>query len=127
MSDKFFLPPTSRARKLRRSATEAEAILWRRLRGNQLGVKFRRQHPIGPFVLDFFCDAESLAVEVDGGQHYDDEQQLADRKRTTELANYGVKALRFRNSEVLARTNDVLDAIVHAVDRSHASIERKPS
>ncbi len=98
------------AKDLRRRMTPAEAILWQELRRNQLdGLGFRRQHPVGPFVLDFYCAACKLAVEVDGAVH--DEQREQDTCRTEHLAAYGYRLLRFRNEEVLTNLPSVLARI----------------
>jgi very-short-patch-repair endonuclease len=117
MEEKSDSSRKSRARALRRSATEGEALLWRRLRANQLGVKFRRQHPIGVYVLDFFCHSASLAIEVDGGQHFSNEAAAHDSRRSQFLSEYGIRVLRFTNAEVLSRTDSVLEAILRAVQR----------
>ena len=98
------------ARSLRANQTEAEALLWRRLRDRQLaGAKFRRQVPIGPFIADFACYAANLVVELDGGQHADTE--AADAARTAWLEQHGFRVLRFWNNDVLANPDGVLEAI----------------
>jgi very-short-patch-repair endonuclease len=96
-----------RARKLRRNGTEAECILWARLRRRQLGVKFRRQAVIGPFIADFACFAERLVIELDGPIHEDPVREREDRERQRWLENAGFQVLRFRNSE-LYRTPDAV-------------------
>jgi very-short-patch-repair endonuclease len=89
-----------RARKLRREPSEAERRLWQALRQRQLaGYRFRRQHPLGRYVLDFVCLEARLVIEVDGGQH--SEQQTYDQARTAWLAAQGFRVLRFWNHEVL--------------------------
>jgi len=99
-----------RAHTLRADHTDAEALLWNRLRDRRLaGVKFRRQHPIGPYVVDFCCIERHLVVEVDGGQHADAES--GDEKRSAYLASFGLKVLRFWNSDVLANIEGVLAQI----------------
>ncbi|MGV3724757.1 MAG: endonuclease domain-containing protein [Actinomycetota bacterium] len=108
------LPPASSemvqaARDLRRRQTPAEAALWERLRANRLrGRKFRRQHPVGVFVLDFFCDAARLVIELDGGIHLESEQRLRDVERQLVLETLGLTVLRFRNEEVLHNVDGVL-------------------
>jgi len=92
--------------KLRKQLTDAELKLWRRLKGEQLGVKFRRQHPFQRFVLDFVCLEKHLVVEVDGGQHA--EMLTADQERTALLQQAGFTVLRFWNNEVLNQTDDVV-------------------
>jgi len=82
--------------------TLPEVLLWRELKGRRLdGLQFRRQHPIGPYVLDFFCAEASLAVEVDGLGHGADGQPTLDARRDTWLAEMGVRTLRVSASEVL--------------------------
>jgi very-short-patch-repair endonuclease len=106
-----------RARKLRRNATEAEKRLWSRLRDRQLaGRKFRRQVPIGPYVVDFFCPDGELIVELDGGQHAIETER--DDKRTRWLESEGYRVIRFWNNDVLGNTDGVLDAISRTLDSS---------
>jgi len=100
----------SRARKLRESQTEVESKLWRSLRDRQLtDAKFRRQHPIGPFVIDFCCVETRLVVELDGGQHSD--RAVADQQRTKYLNSLGYRVLRFWDNEVLENVEGVLERI----------------
>ncbi|MFO1032863.1 MAG: endonuclease domain-containing protein [Hyphomicrobiales bacterium] len=109
---------TARARKLRRAATPAEAKLWSHLRNNNMhGLAFRRQHPLGKYVLDFFCTRVRLAVELDGGQHADPLHKKRDLQRDTWLAQQGVEVLRFWNHDVLTTIGPVLDAIWFAIER----------
>jgi very-short-patch-repair endonuclease len=90
--------------------TDAELLLWRRLRRRQVeGQKFRRQHAVGPYVLDFFCHERGLAIEVDGSQHM--EMAAEDLRRTRYLATLGIKVMRFTNHEVLTETDAVLEAV----------------
>ncbi|WP_313331188.1 endonuclease domain-containing protein [Comamonas sp.] len=105
-----------RARALRQSPTAAEQLLWRHLRNRQLaGAKFRRQHPLGPYILDFVCLEHGLVVEVDGGQHAQAPQQLHDQQRTAWLQQQGLQVLRFWNHEVLQQTNEVLAQLLQAL------------
>ncbi len=94
---------------LRRQPTDAERVLWQRLRGQQLGVKFRRQHPFLNYVLDFACLEPKLAIEVDGGQHAQSER---DARRDRDLEAAGFRVLRFWNNEVLTQVDAVLERIV---------------
>ena len=96
-------------RVLRRNMTDAERKLWYRLRGDQLGLKFRRQHPFENYMLDFVCLAAKLIVEVDGGQHL--EQAEHDAQRTAALEKAGFRVLRFWNNQVLAEIDSVVEAI----------------
>ena len=98
------------ARNLRQNMTPAEQVLWEALKGRQVaGLKFRCQHPVGPFILDFYCPARKLAVEVDGGVH--DGQAECDAARTQQLNDYGYQVLRFRNDEVLNKLDSVLERV----------------
>jgi len=100
------------ARDLRQRSTDAETKLWYHLRAGRLkGLKFRRQHPVPPYVLDFYCATAKLAIELDGSQHTID----SDASRTAALANQGITILRFWDNDVLTQTDAVLDAILTAV------------
>jgi len=100
------------ARLLRHAVTDAEARLWHHLRNRQLGGhKFRRQHPFPPYVLDFYCAEVALVVELDGGQHRDEEGIRSDAARTRFLAARGLRVVRFSNIDVLTNTEAVLEAI----------------
>ena len=104
------------ARKLREDLTEPERFLWSILRNRRLaGAKFRRQHPIDPYVLDFYCNDARLAVELDGGQHNSEEGRTNDERRSLFLKRSGIKVLRFWNHEVFEDTEGVLDAIAWAL------------
>ena len=92
-----------RARRLRREMTLPEVLLWRALRRGQLdGLLFRRQHPFGPYVLDFFCPEHGLAIEVDGAAHDGASQAAHDERRDIWLSQQGVRVLRFRAADVLS-------------------------
>lgn len=102
------------ARHLRRSMTDAEYRLWRVLRNRAFGnCKFRRQHPIGPYIADFACVELGLVIELDGGQHVAGIRD--DAARTRALAAHGYRVLRFWNNDVLSRTDAVLDVILAAM------------
>jgi formamidopyrimidine-DNA glycosylase len=104
----------ARARELREATTDAEKKLWRRIRSRQLlGTKFRRQHPIGDYIVDFYCDEARLAIELDGGQHASSSDY--DSARTEELERRGIRVLRFWNNEVLRNLDGVLLRIAEAV------------
>ena len=103
-----------RARSLRRNATEAEQRLWYLLRGGRLaGYKFRRQHPIRLYIVDFACVPCRLAVEVDGGQH---SENAADERRTGWLRSEGWRVVRFWNHDIVAQPGDVVEAIRRALE-----------
>lgn len=105
------------ARKNRNHPTEAEELLWIYLRGKQLGGKFRRQHPINDFIVDFACVDKHLVVEVDGGYHNEAEQRQDDELRSEILNRQGFYVVRFTNEEVLHDTQNVVDRIKELLDR----------
>ncbi|MBI1921469.1 MAG: endonuclease domain-containing protein [Geobacter sp.] len=112
------LPPDilHNARKLRSTQTDAENLLWLFLRSrNFCGFKFRRQHPLGRYILDFYCLDAHLAIELDGGGHARDDQMEYDDVRTKDLAGAGIRVLRFWNNDVLNDTESVLEAIYDAI------------
>jgi len=94
---------------LRNKLTPAEAKLWTLLKGSQLAErKFRRQHSVGPYILDFYCPSERLAVELDGAVHDSAEAQAYDRERDLFLEQFGIKVLRFENKLVFQQAEGVL-------------------
>ncbi|MES1244469.1 MAG: DUF559 domain-containing protein [Acidobacteriota bacterium] len=105
---------TDLARELRKQMTDAERLLWSRLRRRFLGTKFRRQVPLGDFIVDFACMGSRLVIEVDGGQHL---ENAADRVRDRWLEENGFRVLRFWNHEVLQNLDGVLVRISEAVDK----------
>ncbi len=102
------------ARRLRRNATDAEQRLWRALREQLSEHRFRRQHPVGPYVVDFACAARKLVIELDGGQHA--AQEPCDARRTTELARRGYRVIRFWNNDVSGNLAGVLETIRRELD-----------
>ena len=104
----------TKARELRKNPTESEHKLWSHLRLRQIGGhKFRRQHPLGPYIVDFICLDRKLIVEVDGGQH--DQQVVYDSKRDKWLEEQGYCVLRFWNNEVLSDIEVVKEVISDAL------------
>jgi very-short-patch-repair endonuclease len=102
--------PNERPRQLRRDATDAERRLWSALRDRRLsGYRFRRQYPIGRYIVDFACTRHRLIVEADGSQHADSK---ADRLRTAWLEEQGWRVLRFWNNDVLTNANGVVETIL---------------
>jgi len=102
-----------RARALRETSTDAERELWRHLRAGRFnGIKFRRQHPIPPYIVDFYCEAFKLIIELDGSQHTVDSDAL----RTQFLESKGFSILRFWSHDALLRTENVLQVIWNFVD-----------
>ncbi|MCI1189096.1 endonuclease domain-containing protein [Hymenobacter sp. DH14] len=104
-----------RARAMRHQPTAAEDDLWQALRGGQVGAKFRRQHPIDRYIVDFVCIDAKLVVEIDGGSHLDADQRDYDAGRTALLAEMGFRVLRFANARVLGELEAVLVGIQAAL------------
>jgi very-short-patch-repair endonuclease len=108
----------SAARELRHRQTPAEEMLWRRLRGQRLaGCKFRRQHPIGRFIVDFCCPTRNLVIEIDGDGHA--HQADYDATRTEWLNERGYRVIRFSNADVCERLEEVLEAILLECQELH--------
>ena len=110
---------TERARRLGADATIFERKLWAHLRGAQMnGFAFRRQHPVGPYVLDFYCAAAKLAVELDGDQHGTDAGLAYDAARTRFLKQKHIRIIRFGNHELKENLDGVRDEIARALLRT---------
>src|SRR5262245_59459103 len=106
----------NQARELRKRLTDAECLLWRHLRSRQLGgYKFRRQQPLGRFVVDFACLEKRLIIEWDGGHHNEPEQAMHDSRRSEWLAQQGFCVMRFWDHEVLKQLDEVKVAIHQAL------------
>ena len=102
----------ARARLMRQNPTLAEDILWRRLRRKQVGnLRFRRQHPIGRFIVDFYCAEAKLVIEVDGSVHNEPGHDEYDAERQAFLEELGLNVLRFENTQVLRETDAVVEVI----------------
>ena len=106
------------AKRLRKNMTEAETRLWQRLRAKQLSVKFRRQQPIGRYIVDFVCFEKKVVIEIDGGEHL---ESKSDGMRDEWFKAQGYKILRFWNNDVLKNTNGVLQVILEEVSPSPLS------
>ena len=111
------------AKELRSRMTDAEALLWMLLRDRRIaGAKFRRQHPAGRYILDYYCVEKKLAIELDGGQH--GEAAEYDERRDSWLRSQGIRVLRFWNNQMLAETEAVMEGIYRAVvetDSQHST------
>lgn len=105
------------AGKLRKEPTPAERKLWSKIRNDQLGVNFRRQHAIGNYIPDFVCIEKKLIIELDGSQHL--EQEEYDNERTKYLEALGYKVIRFWNNDVMKEVDNVVVAILHAMDEGN--------
>jgi very-short-patch-repair endonuclease len=108
------------AERLRNRMTEAEITLWNELKNNRfMGLKFRRQHPIDRFVVDFYCHKHQLVIEVDGGIHLSKEVKENDINRELELKNRGLNIVRFTNEEVLNTLSQVLAKIENCISSDY--------
>lgn len=117
---------TAKARELRKNPTEAERRLWQHLRLRQFeGYKFRRQQPLGPYIVDFVCLEKKIVIEVDGGQH--STQVQYDNERTVWLAAQGFRVLRFWNNEVLGEIEMVKEVIWKTLTQPHPHLNPPPS
>jgi very-short-patch-repair endonuclease len=102
---------------MRKGSTDSEKRLWSILRSRKLcGHKFRRQYPVGGFILDFYCIKAKLAVEADGGQHAEPEGELADHLRTQRLNELGVQVIRFSDIDILKDTDAVAEEILRHLE-----------
>jgi very-short-patch-repair endonuclease len=101
---------------LRQAMPKAEVLLWSRLRGKQLcGYKFRRQYSVGPYSIDFYCPAAKLAIELDGDSHFYPAAQHHDEQRQRYVESFGIRCLRFTNSEVYENLDGVLETVARAL------------
>jgi very-short-patch-repair endonuclease len=104
------------AKRLRTNATNAEIVLWRRLKRLETrGTHFRRQAPIGKFIVDFACPAARLVIEVDGSQHGEEYGRTRDQQRTQWLASEGYRVMRFWNNDITGNIEGVMEAIYDAL------------
>lgn len=109
-----------RRKELRKNLTPAEASLWKHLQSKQLkGRKFRRQHSIKNYIVDFYCSSEKLIVELDGGVHLDFAQQNYDYERTQDLEALGFKVVRFENREIFENLEFVLEEICNHFNKTN--------
>ena len=110
-------------RELRKESTKAEKLLWAELRNRKLnGLKFRRQHPLDKFIVDFYCNEKKLVVELDGSVHEEKINKDYDEARTAMLAGLNVIVLRFQNEEVINNLKDVLNKIREVVDLLNSEV-----
>lgn len=98
---------------LRSSQTPQEILLWSRLRREQLGFKFRRQHSIGGYVVDFYCPSKKLVIEIDGSQHFEKDAQEYDDIRSNYFGGLDIKVLRFTNVEINTNISSVVENIIN--------------
>ncbi len=121
------IPPAilARAREMRHPQTVAETTLWHALRTQQTGFKFRRQHPIDRFIVDFYCAKAKLLIEVDGEFHLEPEQEEYDKVRTEYLEELGYKVIRFSNNDVRHNIDTVANQILQTVENRIAELKSK--
>ena len=113
-------------RRLRSNMTAQEARLWSRLRARQLqGLKFRRQHGIGPYIVDFYCPEQSLVIEVDGDSHPDADQIVKDERRDRYFQSLGLRVIRYINDDILKNVDGVLEDLAERL--SSGSTSPRPS
>ena len=114
---RIYPPILQAARELRQPQTPAEATLWHKLRNRRLGYKFRRQHPIDRFIIDFYCAEAKLCIEIDGSSHFEPSQSEYDQARTVWLEKDGYTVIRFTNHDVRYKIDLVLDEILKTVEK----------
>lgn len=114
----------ARAREMRQPQTPAEATLWRNLRNRKLRYKFRRQHPIYRFIIDFYCAEAKLLIEIDGDSHLEKDQIEYDKVRTEYLEELGYKVIRFTNDDVRYNINAVIAKIIKVVENQVEAINK---
>ena len=109
-----YAPPAifKNAARLRGTMTESEKLLWEKLRLKSLGFKFRRQHPINLYILDFYCHKLKLSIEIDGGYHLSKDQKAKDIERTKALNELEIKEIRFTNKDVINDIENVMSNII---------------
>ena len=106
-------------RRLRNNMPPAEVVLWSKLRGKQLlGRKFRRQFSVGPYCLDFYSPEIRLAIELDGDSHFTEVAKRSDYERQAWIESFGIRFLRFTNTDIYENLDGVLDAIVQAIENT---------
>lgn len=101
-----------RRKELRNNSTPQEILLWLKLKNSQIGLKFRRQHSIGGYIVDFYCSSKKLVIEIDGSQHFTKYNQEYDKVRTEFFKGLSVKVLRFSNAEININIDGVLQKII---------------
>ena len=113
------------SRRMRHEPAPAEALMWRLLRGRRLaGLKFRRQHPVGPYIADFYCAAALLVVELDGESHVG--QETRDRARDTHFADLGLLVMRFWNSQLYEEQEAVVEEVYRVATGRIAALGEHP-
>jgi very-short-patch-repair endonuclease len=104
-------------RSLRKNMTEYEKIFWNKIRYDSLGLRFRRQYGIGNYIADFYCPDLLLVIEIDGGQHLDDEAVEYDKIREEYMLSVGIKTIRFSNKDVKENIDGIMDYLKNIIDK----------
>ena len=122
MNNKIFNLKTYKEKRqsLRVNSTKPEQVLWTQLRGQQLGVKFRRQHGIGHYIVDFYCSEFQLVIEIDGDSHFSPEAIEKDEQRDAYMRGLGLKIIRVTNIDVMNNLEGVYDVIKKAIDKQRS-------
>jgi very-short-patch-repair endonuclease len=106
------------SRNLRSNMTDAEQLLWSKLRRKQiLGLQFYRQKPLANYIVDFYCAAANLVIELDGSQHFEPDHQVKDEERDRVLESMGIRVLRFDNRQVLTELDAVMSVVFNTVEK----------
>ncbi len=106
------------SRQLRRKSTDAERLLWSKIRRRQIkNYQFFRQKPIGNYIVDFYCKDAKLIIEIDGGQHYEDKNIKKDKVRGEKLRKLGLRVMRFTNLDILKNIDNVVNKIYSEIDK----------
>ncbi|KKS43082.1 hypothetical protein A3H03_02035 [Candidatus Kuenenbacteria bacterium RIFCSPLOWO2_12_FULL_42_13] len=105
-------------KKLRSEMTEPEWRLWYQIRNSLLGYKFRRQHSIGPYIVDFYCPKKKLIIEIDGGQHNEDKNIEQDLERTRYFNNLGIRVFRVWNNDMMQNLEGVIEELIRILNVS---------
>jgi very-short-patch-repair endonuclease len=113
----------SKRKRLRNNSTPAEIFLWTLLKNKELGRKFRRQHSVGNYILDFYCPSEKLAIELDGAGHFEPRRMEYDKVRTAYLNSLGIKVVRFENEQVFQSPGGVLAEIRKQFDHQRSAVD----
>ena len=128
MKDMFYgaiKPIFERAEQLRKNPTYEEKLLWQFLKVNQLGVRFKRQHPIWLYIADFYCHELKLVIEVDGSIHNEKEVMEHDKLREEDIVSFGIKVIRFRNKEIRTQIENVIEKIKTVIKEIQTNEENK--
>jgi very-short-patch-repair endonuclease len=107
---------TERAQEMRQQPSDAERYMWNTLRGRRLGFRFRRQQPIGPYIVDFYCSEAKLIIEMDGSQHGRPENVAQDEVRTRWLEQQGYRLIRIWNSDFMSSQENAIEYVLHAIE-----------